>query len=282
MWFDSHSHLQDQAYDEDRQEVLERAAAAGVNRILLATSDLADSKNAYDLALTQNKGRLPCLYTSVGYHPHEASAWNADSGAEIAALIASDRARKKDGQENIIVAIGEIGLDYHYMHSPAEVQREVFGRQLELASRFDLPIIVHTRKATEDTLTILRAARRKGLLQRSWGDSEIGVMHCYSDSVTVLPEFIAMGFMIGFDGPITFKNGADARAALSKTPMERLLLETDAPYLTPVPYRGKRNESSYLTYVGEKAAEIKEVSTAEMAQKTSENAMRLFRISEKV
>jgi TatD DNase family protein len=132
------------------------------------------------------------------------------------------------------------------------------------------------REATDDTLEILRTARRQGLLERSRADAEIGVMHCYSESLAVLPEFLAMGFMIGFDGPITFKKSEEARQALAETPLERLLLETDAPYLTPVPFRGKRNESSYLTYVGEMAAEIKAIAPAEIARQTTKNALRLF------
>ena len=278
MWFDSHSHLQDRAFANDRAEVLDRAAQAGVNHILLATSDLDDSKRAYELALSQTETRLPRRYTSLGYHPHEASTWDSSSAPEIAKMIADDLARVKAGHQAISVAIGEIGLDYHYMHSPAETQREVFRLQLEIAAEYDLPHIIHMREATHDTLEILRAVRRQGLLQRSWGESEIGVMHCYSDSVATLSEFIALGFMIGFDGPITFKNADGARAALADTPLELLLLETDAPYLTPAPYRGKRNESAYLPYVGERAAEIKGLSPTEMAQQTRDNALRLFRL----
>jgi TatD DNase family protein len=276
MWFDSHSHLQDKAFDLDRHEVLERAAAAGVNRILLATSDLADSRDAYALALTRGKDKLPRLHTSLGYHPHEASGWNSTSAGEMAKMIAADRMRQEAGHEAVIVAIGEIGLDYHYMHSPAETQRQVFRLQLEIAAEHELPVIIHMREATDDTLEILRTARRQGLLERSRADAEIGVMHCYSESLAVLPEFLAMGFMIGFDGPITFKKREEARQALAETPLERLLLETDAPYLTPVPFRGKRNESSYLTYVGEMAAEIKAIAPAEIARQTTKNALRLF------
>lgn len=280
MWFDSHSHLQDKAFDLDRHEVLERAAAAGVNRILLATSDLADSRDAYALALTRGKDKLPRLHTSLGYHPHEASGWNSTSAGEMAKMIAADRMRQEAGHEAVIVAIGEIGLDYHYMQSPAKIQREVFRRQLEIAAEHDLPVIIHMREATEDTLEILRTAQEQGLLHRRSADAEIGVMHCYSESPAELPDFIAMGFMIGFDGPITFKKGEQARQALAKTPLDRLLLETDAPYLTPHPFRGKRNESSYLTYIGEKAAEIKGLSPAEIAEQTSKNARRLFSLAE--
>ncbi|NLC26196.1 MAG: TatD family hydrolase [Fastidiosipila sp.] len=281
MWFDSHSHLQDKAFSKDREEVLEQAASACVNRILLATSDLNDSKKAYNLALTQDQRKSPRLYTSLGFHPHEASNWDEDSETVIADMISADRLRQKAGNQAIIVAIGEIGLDYHYLHSPAEIQREVFYLQIEIAAKYNLPIIVHMREATDDTLKILRNARSRGLLQRTWGDSEIGVMHCYSENTKHLPEFIDLGFMIGFDGPITFKNGTEARAALAATPIDRLLLETDAPYLTPVPYRGKRNESSYLTYIGEKAAEIKGLTPAEIAKQTTDNALRLFRLKAK-
>ncbi|NLC88572.1 MAG: TatD family hydrolase [Clostridiaceae bacterium] len=276
MWFDSHSHLQDSAFDLDRPEVLERAAAAAVTRILLATSDLDDSRAAYALALTQGQDKWPRLYTSLGYHPHEADSWNSSSAGEIANMIAADRLRREAGQEAVIVAIGEIGLDYHYMLSPAATQRQVFRQQLEIAAEYDLPVIIHMREASEDTLEVLRAARRQGLLHRSRADAEIGVVHCYSDSLAVLPDFLDMGFMIGFDGPITFKKGEEARQALAATPLERLLLETDAPYLTPSPFRGQRNESSYLTFVGEKAAEIKALSLEEIAQQTTKNALRLF------
>ncbi|MFA5585028.1 MAG: TatD family hydrolase [Saccharofermentanales bacterium] len=271
FWFDTHSHIQDPIFQEDFQEVLERAKNQGVTRILLAASGEEDARQACQLALEH-----PMLYVALGVHPHEASSWDPETGDRLKTLTEEvNRQARESGRDPIVVAIGEIGLDFYYDFSPREIQHQVFRTQLELAHELDLPLVIHMREATAATLEALNLAHQDGLLSE---DHPPGVIHCYSGSAETLPALLKLGFMIGFDGPITFKNAKKPLEALAAVPHDRLVLETDAPWLTPTPYRGKRNEPSYLPIIGQKAAEILGLSPEETAALTTDNAKRLFRI----
>jgi TatD DNase family protein len=261
IWFDSHAHLQDDDFANDWRQTLDRAAVAGVSRILLPASDVADAQRA--IAISLEDDRLCC---SVGCHPHAATGFSENGIQQLQALIASRRGRP-------VVAIGETGLDYHYDFSPRPVQQSVFRLQLDLAFDYALPLIIHEREATADCLAILHEQSRAHRLLPS-----PGVFHCFSGSPETAEILLAMGFYIGVDGPITFKNARKTPEVIRICPKDRLLLETDSPYLTPVPYRGQRNEPAYLPLIGEKVAEIWGISTEEVARITYDNAVRLFKL----
>ena len=259
IWIDSHAHLQDEVFAADLSLVLERAAAQGVDRILLPSSNYDDSLAA--LGLARQDRRLVC---AVGCHPHEAATFDRQSQQDWIDLVLS-------GRPGPIVAIGEIGLDYHYDFSPRPQQQEVFRRQLDLAFDLDLPVIIHEREAVADCLAILEACHRHGRLR-----SVPGVFHCYSGSPETAAILQKMGFYLGFDGPITFKNARKALDVLAACRHDRVLLETDSPYLTPVPLRGRRNEPANIPLIGSKVAEIWQMTANEVAIQTTANAIRLF------
>jgi TatD DNase family protein len=210
------------------------------------------------------------LYSSVGVHPHEASSWSADVRAALYDLL-------KERKENRICAIGEIGLDYYYDLSPRDVQRRVYEEQLLMAYELDMPIILHERDAAGDSMDILRRLYKGGKMREC-----PGVCHCCSASPEIATELVKMGFYIGFDGPITFKNNKNTPAVCAAVPIERIVVETDSPYLTPAPNRGAMNEPGFVPYVLEKVAEIKSVSVAEAAHITTANALRLYEINEEI
>lgn len=271
LWFDTHSHLQDDDFDKDFQQVLERARDQGVTRILLAASNEEDAEKACQLAVEE-----PMLYAAVGVHPHDAVTWDDQSAARLKRLVMETNQRALlAGRNRAVVAVGEIGLDYHYDHSPRPVQGQVFRAQMELAHELDLPLVIHMREATAPLLDMLEQAHRDGLFS---AEHPAGVIHCYSGSAETLPALLELGFMIGFDGPLTFKNARKPLEALAALPPDRLVLETDSPWLAPAPYRGKRNEPSYLPLIGHKAAQVLGLSVRELARQTTHNAQRLFRI----
>jgi TatD DNase family protein len=249
---DSHAHLASKAFDTDRDEVLERARDAGVEAIVEAGTDLASSRMAVRLASEQE-----LVYAGVGIHPHDARTASADALAEIEQLASQPG----------VVAIGEIGLDYYRDLSPRAAQRSAFGRQLELAHRLGLPVIVHCRNAIEDVLAGLR------------GWTGRGVLHSYLSGLERLPEVLDCGLLVGVSGPVTYPDAKEVRWAARQAPMDRLLVETDSPYLTPVPHRGKRNEPAYMGHVVRGLARALGVSPEELAQCTAENARRLFGVS---
>lgn len=255
MYFDSHAHLDDEKFHEDRKELISKAREEGVDLILNPGADLASSEAAVALAQQYH-----FLYAGVGVHPHEAKNVNENVYARLKELSQKDK----------VVAIGEIGLDYHYDNSPREVQKEVFKRQLQLASDMNLPIIIHNREAHGDTYEIL---------EKYFDAKNGGVMHSYSGSLEMANRFIDMGLYLSISGPITFKNAKKNVELVREIPLEHLFIETDSPYLTPVPYRGKKNHPAMVQYVAKKIAEIKNISVEEVAEKTKENAKRLFRIS---
>ncbi len=246
MLIDTHVHLDDPCYDKDRDAVIVRAKEEGVNYILVVASDLKSSKRCAELA-----AEFDSLYATVGIHPHEAKTVDKNTYPELKELTKSKR----------VVAIGEIGLDYHYNHSPKEVQREVFRDQIRLAKELKLPIIIHHREALPDTIEIVR---EEGIRE--------GVFHCFSGSLEKAEEIISLGFYISVAGPVTFKNAKRLQGLVKELPLDRLLIETDGPYLSPHPFRGKRNEPAYLKYIAEKIAELKGLSLDEIARTTTENA----------
>ncbi len=249
---DTHAHLDFPQFDPDRDAVLARARVAGVRAILTVGTDVASSRRAVALAAVH-----PDVYAAVGCHPHEAQTLTEAGLAELRQLAAQPR----------VVAIGEIGLDYYRDHSPRPVQRDVFERLLALAAEVGSPVIVHTREAHDDVLRALRGWRGVG-----------GVVHAYSGGMARLEEVLALGFHIGVAGPVTFPNAHELRGAVARAPLERLLLETDCPYLTPAPYRGRRNEPAYVRYVAEAVAQARGAEVDEIRQATAENAVRLFRL----
>ena len=259
MLIDSHVHLDDPRYDHDRQEVFSRAQEAGVEAFITIGCDLDTSRAAVALAEKHSH-----VYATVGVHPHEVKHITDSWYEELKQLALHPK----------VVAYGEIGLDYHYDHSPRDIQRQCFRDQISLARQLALPLVIHTREAPHDTVTIL---------QEEKATSVGGVFHCFSGDAHLAQYAIHQGFYLSFSGIITFRNAAMLREVVQTTPNDRLLIETDAPYLAPVPYRGKRNESAYVKMVAEKLAEIKdgEISWSfeHIAQITTDNARRLFKIS---
>ncbi len=269
MWIDTHCHIQTEDFAEDRSEVLERARAAGVTPIILSVENLKDSRESLEFARS-----TPDVYCLAGVHPQQADLWRDDSAKSLIELIEDER--KSSSSEHRpckIVGIGEIGLDYYYENSPRARQKEVYREQLQIAYELDLPFVIHERDAFADSYQILLEAKQGGYLR------EIpGVAHCFSGSVESARLLLKLGFYLGFDGPLTFKNARQAPQIVSEMPLERLLLETDSPYLAPVPKRGKRNEPANLVYIGEKVAELRGLSAEEVAKITTSNAKHLFNL----
>jgi TatD DNase family protein len=261
FWFDSHAHLQDEAFASDWQAVLERASRARIGRILLPASDLDDSKRAMERA-----GQDPRLVCAVGCHPHAAGQFSNHDLEEYRRLADLHR-----GQP--VVAIGEIGLDYHYDFAPRPVQQAVFKALIDLAWECRLPMIIHEREAAADCLAILIEKADAGRLLPC-----PGVFHCYSGSPETAVTLLKMGFYIGVDGPVTFANARKLPEVIRQCPPDRLVLETDSPYLTPVPHRGEKNEPSFLPLIGSRVAEIWQIPETEVARLTTGNACRLFNL----
>lgn len=251
---DTHAHIADADYDGDREAVLARARAAGVRLIVNVGYDAASSRRTLDMA-----GREDMVYATVGFHPHDAANVSESSYNELRRWCQLPKVR----------AIGEIGLDYYRDLSPRGLQAAVFRRQIAIARELGLPIVIHDRDAHEDVLAILseEGARDIG-----------GVMHCFSGDETLARRVLDLGFHIGLDGPVTFKNGQTAQAVARMVPADRLLLETDSPYLTPVPYRGRRNEPAHVRLIAEAVAELRGVTLEQLAEQTTTNARRLFRL----
>lgn len=249
--FDSHCHYSDSAFDNDRYELIERLHRDGVSGFMLASSNICECEDNLELA-----GRCDYVYTAVGIHPEAAD----ETGPDICGML------EKWAENPKVKAIGEIGLDYHYEGYSRERQISLFKSQLELAQRLGLPVIIHSRDASKDTMDILREYMPKG------------VVHCFSGSAETAGEVVSIGMYVGFTGVLTFKNAKKALRALECVPAERLLLETDCPYMAPVPFRGKRCDSSMIEYTAEKAAQIKNMDVQELIDITNCNAKRLFSI----
>jgi TatD DNase family protein len=254
MLFDTHAHLDDDRFDKDRDETIMQCQRDGVELILNAGSNIETSVKAIALAK-----KYEFIYAAVGVHPHDAAEMDEETAGVLAALAGNKKVR----------AIGEIGLDYHYDFSPRDVQKQRFVEQIDLARQLKLPVIVHDREAHGDVMDIFKKTRIKGVG---------GVLHSFSGSAEMALECIKLGLYISISGPVTFENARKTVEAVKQVPLDMLLIETDSPYLTPVPYRGKRNYPGYVRFVAEKIAEIKGISFEEVARQTLENGKRLFRI----
>lgn len=255
LLFDTHAHIAEEEYELDREEVLERARGAGVAYINNVGYNLESSRRAITLAENHDM-----VYASVGFHPHNAIEAEPGYLEELKNMSAHPR----------VVALGEIGLDYYRDLSPREMQRKVFREQLSLARELSLPVIIHDRDAHGDLMDILRDLRL---------GAAGGVMHCYSGSWEMAQECLAMGFYISIAGPVTYQNASRLKDVAGRVPMDRLLLETDAPYLTPSPHRGKRNEPSYIVFTAAEMAALKGMNVEELAKTCTENGRRLFGIA---
>ncbi len=253
MYFDTHAHLDDAAFDEDREEVLRRIREAGVSRVLNPGCDESSTRKAALLAEGND-----FIWFAAGFHPEELSSLTEESYAAVCDFA----------QHPKCLAIGEIGLDYYWDTSRKEEQKLLFDRQLELALELDKPVIIHDREAHGDCLAAVK--RHSGLR---------GVFHCYSGSAEMAEELLRMGWYLGFDGPVTYKNARKALEVLEVCPPGRILVETDSPYLSPVPMRGKRNDPGNLPWICAKIAEVKCMTAEEVAYVTAENGCRLFGLS---
>ena len=253
MLFDTHAHYDDEAFDADRDAVLTALPQRGVGLILNPGCDVESSRKAAAYAAA-----YPHVYAAVGIHPENCGGCTADDLAAIRALA----------QQPKVVAIGEIGLDYYWEENPPrDLQQQVLRQQLALAQELALPVIIHDREAHADTLSIVREF-----------PGVTGVFHCFSGSVEMAEELLKLGWMLSFNGAITFKNARKAPEVIAAVPLERMMVETDAPYLTPVPFRGKRNDSGYVHLVAEKIAQLKGLSAEQVERQTWENGVRFFGI----
>ena len=253
MIFDSHAHYDSQQFNEDREELLLSMKENGVGTILNSGASWDSVTEVVELA-----HQYPFVYAAVGMHPDEVGDLNEERFEYL----------KSQCQKDKVVAVGEIGLDYYWDNESHDVQKKWFIRQLELARELDLPVIIHSRDAAADTLEIMK----------EYGRGLRGVIHCFSYSIELAREYVKMGFHIGIGGVVTFKNGRKLKEIAAEIPLDRILLETDCPYLAPVPFRGKRNCSIYISYVAEEIANLKGISCEEVIAQTEKNAKELFRI----
>lgn len=248
MWIDSHCHLAWEKFKEDLPQVLERAKEAGVEGVIVigAGEGFEGNQRAVDLA-----GRHPNLWSTVGIHPHDAL-----QTGDLKSLVAQPK----------VVAIGETGLDYHYDHSPRAIQQKRFAEQIALAKELYLPLVIHSREAWEDTVAMVKASGVRG------------VFHCFGGSWAQAKQALDLGFYVSISGIVTFKKAGDLAEVVAKLPLDKILVETDAPYLAPVPHRGKRNEPSFVKYVGEKIAEIRGEPVEKISAAVLNNTKQLFQI----
>lgn len=254
MLIDSHAHLDDKRFDRDRDSLIKDLESNGIELVINIGADLKSSIASVSLA-----EKYPNIYATVGVHPHDAKNMD-DSTLEILRSLA---------KRNKVVAIGEIGLDFYYDNSPRDEQRKWFREQLKLAKELDLPVVIHSRDAQQETFDTLKEAQ-DGTLR--------GVLHCYSGSKEMAMEYIKLGFYISIAGPVTFKNARVLKEVAKAVPLDKLLVETDCPYLAPEPHRGKRNEPVYVKYVAGTIADIKGISFEELAKATNRNTKELFGI----
>ncbi len=253
MIFDTHAHYDDEQFDEDRKELLHSMADKGVGTIVNVSASLKSCERVVNMVQ-----EYPFMYAAVGVHPDEVGGLCEESFARVKELAGRDK----------VVAIGEIGLDYYWDQESHDIQKKWFVRQLELAGNLDLPVLIHSREAAADTMAIMKEHAR-GLK---------GVIHCYSYSEEMAKEYVKMGFYIGVGGVVTFKNARKLKQTVEGIPLASIVLETDCPYLAPVPYRGKRNQSAYIRYVAEEVAKLKGITCEEVIRQTEENAKKLYGI----
>ncbi|MBU5668716.1 TatD family hydrolase [Peptoniphilus sp. MSJ-1] len=252
---DSHTHLDDEAFEEDREEIIKSLKDNGIELVINNSSDKESIENSVKLA-----NKYDNIYAAIGIHPHDAKTYNEEIENRIIELSKNEK----------VVAIGEIGLDYYYDNSPRDVQREVFKRQIELAAKLKKNIVIHSRDAAGETFEILKEAHEKY--------DFTALIHCFSQSVEMMKEYIKMGDYIALGGAVTFKNAKTPKEVAKEVDLNHLLLETDCPYMTPVPNRGKRNEPKYVSLVCNYIAELRGMESAELERVTSENTKRFFGI----
>lgn len=262
--FETHAHFDDEAFDEDRNELILSMKNAGIEKIVNIGASITTSENTLRLM-----EKYPFIYGAVGVHPSDVDCLEDFEGGDDKAILEIERMA---GSSKKTVAIGEIGLDYHYDNTDKEMQKKWFAKQMELAHKLNMPIVVHSRDAAADTVNVMKENDAEGLG---------GVIHCYSYTKELAKTFLDMGFYFGIGGVITFKNARKLVETVEYLPLDRIVLETDSPYLAPEPYRGKRNSSLYIPYVAEKIAEIKNISVDEVYAATWENAMKLYGMEEK-
>lgn len=251
MIFETHCHLDDSRFEADRQEVVTRLRQQGIAAMVNVGYDLESSARSVELAQEHAE-----IYAAVGIHPHDASGISENGWEQLEKLADAPK----------VVALGEMGLDYYRDLSPRPVQQQAFSLQLELANKLKLPVIIHNRDAHQDTIRLLRAkVPARG-----------GVLHCFSGSWETAKQALDLGLYISFAGPLTYRNAVNLRQVATLVPLDRLLVETDSPYLTPEPLRGRRNEPAYVRYVVEKLAEIRSMDVEELAARTAENGAKLF------
>ena len=255
MIFDTHAHYDDEAFDNDREALIRSLPEAGIGRVVNIAASPESLEECLDLA-----HRVPYVYCALGIHPEHCAEMDE-------ALLEEIRKKLRDEKA---VAVGEIGLDYYWPEPDREIQKHWFARQLQLAAEVDLPVVIHSREAAADTMRIMK---------ENHAEKVGGVVHCYSYSVELAREFVKMGFYIGIGGVLTFKNARKLVEVARESPLERLLLETDCPYLAPVPYRGKRNCSLYLPHVVAKLAELKGITEEEVIRVTEHNAETMYRLN---
>jgi TatD DNase family protein len=259
MYVDSHAHIEMADFDGDRDDVVRRALDAGVDIIVdVGNGDIGHDSHSAAFRVAE---QYPFIYTTVGVHPHEASLLDSSLYARLAEMSHHEK----------VIAVGEIGLDYYYDHSPREVQCLAFRQQVQLARARNLPIVIHTRDAEPDTLLILR---------EEWvGSSRPGIIHCFTGTRAFAEDVIQLGFYISFSGVVTFKKAEDLRNTAKAVPVDRLLIETDSPFLTPEPYRGKRNEPAFVVQTAKRIASLRGIEPEELGRITSENFANAFGLS---
>lgn len=255
MIFDTHAHYDDKQFDEDRQELLSSMKENGVETIVNVCATYESCQRVLELVQ-----EYPFMYAAVGIHPDEVGSLTEERFAQMKELF--------EKHKDKVVAVGEIGLDYYWDNESHEIQKKWFIRQLELARELDLPVNIHSRDAAADTFEIMK----------QYAQGLDGVIHCYSYSREMAQEYVKMGFYIGVGGVVTFKNGRRLKETVETIPLTAVVLETDCPYLAPEPYRGKRNNSSYLKYAAEEIAKIKGITCEEVLEQTKKNAEKLYRI----
>ena len=252
---DSHVHLDDEAFEEDREEVIKSLSENGIELVINNSSDLTSSERSVKLS-----NKYENIYAAIGVHPHEASSYNDEVENRLIEL----------SKDKKVVAIGEIGLDYYYDNSPRDVQKEVFKRQIELAAKLKKNIVIHSRDAAKDTFDILKEAHEKYYFT--------ALIHCFSQSVDMMREYLKMGDYLALGGAVTFKNAKTPKEVAKVVDLDRLLLETDCPYMTPVPYRGKRNEPKFVKFSCQYIADLRQMDAGELEKITAINTKRFFGI----
>ena len=252
---DSHVHLDDEAFNGDREDIIKSLGENGIELVINNSSDLPSSERSVELA-----NKYENIYAAIGVHPHEARTYDDEVEKR---LIELSRDKK-------VLAIGEIGLDYYYDNSPRDVQREVFKRQIELAAKLKKNIVIHSRDAAKDTFDILKEAHEKY--------DFTALIHCFSQSVDMMREYLKMGDYIALGGAVTFKNAKTPKEVAKAVDLDRLLLETDCPYMTPIPYRGKRNEPKLVKFTCQYIADLRQMDALELEKITGENTKRFFGI----